>query len=79
VQLTFDADVEAFREEFAAFLDENLPPDAAALERSRSSSHVRGWARNWQRMMFDSGWLLPGYPPGFGGRNATLLQQYAST
>jgi alkylation response protein AidB-like acyl-CoA dehydrogenase len=26
--------------------------------------------------MFDSGWLLPGFPPEFGGRNATLLQQY---
>src|SRR5258708_17153395 len=26
--------------------------------------------------MFDNGWLLPGYPPEFGGRNATLLQQY---
>jgi alkylation response protein AidB-like acyl-CoA dehydrogenase len=26
--------------------------------------------------MFDDGWLLPGYPPEFGGRNATLLQQY---
>ena len=76
MQLTFDADVEAFREEFVAFLDENLPPEAQALARSRSSSDVPGWARNWQRLMFDNGWLLPGYPPEFGGRNATLLQQY---
>src|SRR6185369_11744007 len=30
----------------------------------------------WQRLMFDNGWLLPGNPPEFGGRNATLLQQY---
>jgi alkylation response protein AidB-like acyl-CoA dehydrogenase len=76
VQLTFDADVEAFRADFVAFLDEHLPPDADALERSRSSSHVPGWARHWQRLMFDNGWLLPGYPPEFGGRNATVLQQY---
>src|SRR5262245_55443126 len=26
--------------------------------------------------MFVNGWLLPGCPPEFGGRNATLLQQY---
>jgi alkylation response protein AidB-like acyl-CoA dehydrogenase len=26
--------------------------------------------------LFDNGWLLPGNPPEFGGRNATLLQQY---
>jgi alkylation response protein AidB-like acyl-CoA dehydrogenase len=76
VQLTFDADVEAFRAEFAAFLDEHLPSDAVALERSGSSSHVPGWARDWQRLMFDNGWLQPGYPPEFGGRNATILQQY---
>lgn len=76
MQLTFDADVEAFRDEFNAFLDAHLPADAVALERSGSSSHVPGWARDWQRLMFDNGWLLPGYPPEFGGRNATILQQY---
>ncbi|OBG15487.1 acyl-CoA dehydrogenase [Mycolicibacterium celeriflavum] len=76
MQLTFDADVEAFRAEFNAFLDEHLPSDAVALERSRSSSDVPAWARDWQRLMFDNGWLLPGHPPEFGGRNATILQQY---
>ncbi|MCV7103713.1 acyl-CoA dehydrogenase family protein [Mycobacterium palustre] len=76
MQLTFDRDVEAFRAEFVAFLDEHLPPDAAAGERPRSSSHVPEWARRWQRLLFDHGWLLPGNPPEFGGRNATLLQQY---
>jgi alkylation response protein AidB-like acyl-CoA dehydrogenase len=76
VQLTFDADVEAFRAEFAAFLDDHLPDEAVAFERPRSSSHIPGWARRWQRLLFDTGWLLPGNPPEFGGRNATLLQQY---
>jgi alkylation response protein AidB-like acyl-CoA dehydrogenase len=76
VQLTFDADVEAFRAEFVAFLDEHLPSEADAVERSRSSSHIPQWARQWQRLMFDHRWLLPGNPPEFGGRNATILQQY---
>ena len=76
MQLTFDADVEAFRAEFVAFLDEHLPPEAEALDRSRSSSDVPEWARRWQRLMFDNGWLVPGNPPEFGGRNATILQQY---
>ena len=77
MQLTFDADVEAFRAEFVAFLDQHLPPEAEALDRSWSSSHVPDWARRWQRLMFDNGWLVPGNPPEFGGRNATILQQYA--
>ncbi|WP_445163528.1 acyl-CoA dehydrogenase family protein [Mycobacterium sp. Dal123C01] len=76
MQLTFDADVEEFRAEFAAFLDANLPDAAVTGERPRSSSDIPEWARSWQRLLFDSGWLLPGNPPEFGGRNATLLQQY---
>ncbi|GAB2659006.1 acyl-CoA dehydrogenase family protein [Nocardia goodfellowii] len=76
MQLTFDPDVEAFRAEFVAFLTEHLPDPAAVAQRSRSSADVPPWARQWQRLLFDNGWLLPGNPPEFGGRDATLLQQY---
>jgi alkylation response protein AidB-like acyl-CoA dehydrogenase len=76
MQLAFDADVEAFRAEFVAFLDEHLPSEAWAGQRSHSSSDIPDWARRWQRLLFDEGWLLPGNPPEFGGRNATVLQQY---
>jgi alkylation response protein AidB-like acyl-CoA dehydrogenase len=76
VQLTFDADVEEFRAEFIAFLDQNLPDRTVGMERPRSCSHIPEWGRQWQRLLFDNGWLLPGNPPEFGGRNATLLQQY---
>jgi len=77
VQLRFDDDVETFRAEFVAFLDEHLPAEAeAAAERSRSTSHVPEWSRRWQRLQFDSGWLLPGNPPEFGGRNANILEQF---
>jgi len=76
VQLNFDPDVEAFRAEFAAFLDENLPDASETLERPRSVSHMPQWARRWQRLLFDNGWLLPSQPPEFGGRNATVLQQF---
>lgn len=76
MQLTFDADVEAFRAEFVAFLERYLPDDTEGFERPRSCSHVPDWARRWQRLLFDNGWLLPGNPPEFGGRNASLLQQY---
>jgi alkylation response protein AidB-like acyl-CoA dehydrogenase len=76
VQLTFGAEVDDVLAEFVAFLDQNAPADAQALERPRSSSHVPDWARRWQRLQFDNGWLVPGNPPEFGGRNATILQQY---
>jgi alkylation response protein AidB-like acyl-CoA dehydrogenase len=72
-----DPEVEKFRADFAAFLDANLPDPATTAERSRSSAHVPPWARQWQRLMFDNGWLLPMQPPEFGGRNATLPQLLA--
>ncbi|WP_067693680.1 acyl-CoA dehydrogenase family protein [Nocardia jejuensis] len=76
MQLTFDAEVEAFRAEFVDFLTEHLPGADEVAQRSRSSADVPEWARRWQRLLFDSGWLLPANPPEFGGRDATLLQQY---
>ncbi|GAC1396868.1 MAG: acyl-CoA dehydrogenase family protein [Mycobacterium sp.] len=77
MQLTFDDEVEAFRAEFIAFLGEHLPSEAeAAGERSRSTSHVPQWSRRWQRLQFDHGWLLPGNPPQFGGRDAGIFQQF---
>ena len=77
MQLTFDDEVEAFRAEFVAFLDEHLPQEAeAAGERSRSTAHIPDWARRWQRLQFDHGWFLPGNPPEFGGRNADILCQF---
>src|SRR5690606_12349571 len=65
-----------FRAEFVAFLDEHLPDPSEATVRARSSADVPEWARRWQRTQFDHGWLLPGNPPEFGGRNAGILQQY---
>lgn len=76
MKLHFDDDVEHFRAEFVAFLDEHLPREADALERPRSVSHMPEWARRWQRLLFDHGWLLPQQPPEFGGRNASVLQHF---
>jgi alkylation response protein AidB-like acyl-CoA dehydrogenase len=77
MKLADDPEVEEFRADFAAFLDAHLPEEAEARERAGSSAHVPAWARRWQRTLFDAGWLLPGQPPEYGGRNAGLPQQLA--
>ena len=79
MQLTFDSDVEAFRADFVAFLDENLPPEAEALDDRGPAVTSRNGPAAGKRLMFDNGWLIPGNPPEFGGRNATILQQYATS
>jgi alkylation response protein AidB-like acyl-CoA dehydrogenase len=63
--------VEAFRQEFLAWLAENRPTaEEMAADPALSSGHVPDWARRWTRRMFDAGWLVPGWPPERGGRNA---------
>ena len=79
MRLTSDSEteVEEFRAAFSAFVDANLPTVEEAVPTSRSTADVPEWAARWQRRLFDAGWLLPGNPPEFGGRNATLPQQLA--
>ena len=75
MRLHYDEETEAFREELRAFFQANLPPPEDRAEPVLSSAHIPDWARRWQRLLFDAGWLVPGWPPEFGGRNATPLQQ----
>ena len=76
MKLAFDAEVETFRAELSAWLDEHTPQLPPDVERTRSSAHIPDWARAWQRTLFDAGYLVPGNPPEYGGRNASLLEQF---
>ena len=76
MKLQFDEATEAFRAEFIEWVEANAPDPSETTEKSTSSAHIPEWARRWQRAMFDAGWLVPGNPPEFGGRNATVLEQF---
>ncbi len=72
---------EAFRAELLAFLDEHAPPEARVrrdfagdVRSGGDGSLIPQWARDWQATLFDHGWMIPGYPPELGGRNATPVQ-----
>ncbi|MHB8669087.1 MAG: acyl-CoA dehydrogenase family protein [Acidimicrobiales bacterium] len=75
MKLTYDAATEAFRSQLQAWLDANTPTQAETLERPESSGHLPEWARRWQKRLFDAGWLVPGWPPELGGRNASSVEQ----
>jgi alkylation response protein AidB-like acyl-CoA dehydrogenase len=75
VRLRFDESVEAFRAELVAWLAANRPsPEEMAAEPSVSTGHAPGWARRWTRAMFEAGWLVPGWPPELGGRDAGPIE-----
>lgn len=72
MRLRFDDSVEEFRQEFRAWLAENRPTDEEMdADPPVSSGHRPEWAKRWTRRMFDAGWLVPGWPPERGGRNAS--------
>ncbi len=75
MRLRYSEEDEAFRAELLAWLDEHPPPTPDERVGRRSSADMAPWARRWQRTLFDGGWLVPGFPPAWGGRNASAVQQ----
>jgi len=75
MRLRYSVEAEQFRAGLNRWLDDHLPPVAEMSETKRSSAHLPDWARAWQRRLFDAGWLVPGWPPELGGRNATPTEQ----
>ncbi|MGP0032382.1 MAG: acyl-CoA dehydrogenase family protein [Acidimicrobiales bacterium] len=76
MRLAPDESLTAFRRELETWLDEHQPGPGDTVERSRqSSAHLPQWARDFQRAMFEAGYLVPGWPPELGGRNATPQEQ----
>jgi alkylation response protein AidB-like acyl-CoA dehydrogenase len=83
MHLDFDPADEAFRQQLVAFIDEHAPPeirdgrDWIGDDEDTDADGIMvipGWARTWQATLFDHGWMIPGYPPELGGRNATPTQ-----
>jgi len=75
MRLRFDDRVEAFRAELLEWLAAHRPtPEEMAAEPSVSTGHAPAWARRWTRTMFDAGWLVPGWPPELGGRDAGPIE-----
>ncbi len=75
MRLRYGPEEEAFRAELLGWLEANLPSPDEMAEPKLSSAHMPDWARAWQRTLFDAGWLVPGWPPELGGRNASPVEQ----
>jgi len=73
--LRYGPEEEAFRAELLGWLEANLPSPDEMAEPKLSSAHIPDWARAWQRTLFDAGWLMPGWPPELGGRDASPVEQ----
>jgi len=75
VRLRYGEAEEQFRSDLIAWLDEHSPSPELMREPKQSSADLPDWAREWQRTLFEHGWLVPGWPPELGGRDATAAEQ----
>jgi alkylation response protein AidB-like acyl-CoA dehydrogenase len=76
MRLAPDDALTSFRQELEAWLDEHQPgPEVVGDQFRQSTAHLPQWARDFQRQMFEAGYLVPGWPPELGGRNATAQEQ----
>ena len=75
MRLGYREEEEAFRAELVAWLEANVPPADVLRRPKQSSAYFEDWSRAWQRTLFEAGWLVPGWPPELGGRNASPAEQ----
>src|SRR5204863_9453397 len=64
MDLNLTPDEQSFRDEFRAWLQENVFEAKTVDELKR-----------WQRTLFEGGWAGISWPKQYGGRGATLMQQ----
>src|SRR5438045_9231380 len=67
---------QAFKEEFCAWLGENLPPDWKR-SRARTLDEDEQWSisKRWGRHLGSAGYLGIGWPRLYGGRDATYMER----
>ncbi len=73
----FTPEQEAFRKEVRQWLESNLPDDlrGRAFAASRADRAEVDRLRAWQRRMYEAGYVGMDWPPEFGGRGASLVEQ----
>ena len=65
-----------FRDEFRAWLSENVPEEwAGGGTGAEDRAEYIEYLRAWQRKLYDGGWAGISWPKEFGGRGATLVEQ----
>jgi alkylation response protein AidB-like acyl-CoA dehydrogenase len=79
MQLTYDAEAEAFRAEIRAWLAENLPAGwVTAAERGESlelsAQERRSFNETWPSKLHAGGWICATWPEEYGGKGLSTLQ-----
>jgi len=78
MDLSFSAEDEAFRREVRAFIDAALPDDLKAKAEIDAPVAMDDTMR-WHRILYQKGWVAPGWPTKFGGPGLSPTQRFILT
>lgn len=77
MDLSFDEQDQAFREEVKAFLDLKLTADMREAAASTTTVFAdKELAMRWQQILVERGWAVPAWPEQFGGTGWSPTQKY---
>ena len=76
MDLDFNLEEQAFRDEVRQFLVSELPADIRDRVRRGDASHIRDDIPQWQKILHAKGWGAPAWPAEFGGTGWSKTQQY---
>ena len=76
MDFSYPPEVEQFRKELRAWLAANLSQEVVAAGRGRDPDTFET-LRAWDAKLADAGWGAVSWPPEYGGRGASVLEQLA--
>jgi len=79
MKFSYDADVEAFRQEVRAFIAAELPPEDERERRgeggTQSNEEAYAYTMGFQKKLAARGWLAMAWPKEYGGGGASHMRQ----
>ncbi len=76
MDLDFNQEEQAFRDEVRQFLASELPADIRDRMSRDDASHIREDITRWQKILHAKGWGAPAWPVEFGGSGWSKTRQY---
>ena len=75
MDLTYPPEAEAFRKEIRAWLEENLPAGWGEPGFEMTPEQRKEFHESWTAKLFEGGWICASWPPEYGGKGLSLLEQ----
>ncbi|HLH46953.1 MAG TPA: acyl-CoA dehydrogenase family protein [Acidimicrobiales bacterium] len=75
MDLTYPPEAEEFRREIRAWLDANLPEGWGTPELALDPEQRAAWVAEWNKKLYEGGWICASWPVEYGGKGLTVMQQ----